>query len=364
MRRGVRLRGVIIRQNADGSKRIYHRKTMTRLPNLPENHSDFLAAWCAAEGSTPKRRALDKSGTLGALVVSYMRSRRYRDLAKGTQDNHRRICSRFMETAGGKARSLPVTGYRRQHIRMDLELFSPHVATNRLKVWRSLMKHAIEIGWITEDSSLGISRPRAPKGGHHTWTLAEVARFRATHPVGSEYRLAFELIFWTACRVSDAVSLGKQSVTQSGWIRFTAKKNNFVVELPLEDGLASWAADMEGDRQDLLDCIQEMPARMAFIARHDGVPRSAKSFSAWFKVACKQAGLADHCTAHGLRKARAARLAEIGATEHQIQAWIGDTSLSEVTRYTRMANRRRVLDGGEQRTKTGTAANPRSTNGG
>lgn len=80
---------------------------MTRLPSLPENHPDFLAAWCEAEGSAPKKRPPDKAGTLGALVVSYMASRRYRDLATGTQDSHRRVCGRIMEAAEGKARRLP-----------------------------------------------------------------------------------------------------------------------------------------------------------------------------------------------------------------------------------------------------------------
>ncbi|MEM8792828.1 MAG: tyrosine-type recombinase/integrase, partial [Pseudomonadota bacterium] len=94
----------------------------------------------------------------------------------------------------------------------------------------------------------------------------------------------------------------------------------------------------------------------------DGAPRSAEAFSAWFKPACVKAGLDQRCTAHRLRKALAARLAEIGATEHQLQTWIGDMSLSEVARYTRMANCRRALDGGEQRTKPGTPADRRSIN--
>ncbi|MEM8793794.1 MAG: hypothetical protein AAGE80_19435, partial [Pseudomonadota bacterium] len=231
MRRGVRLKGVIYRQNANGSMRIYHRKTMTRLPDLPENHPDFVAASAKAEGSKPKRSALDRQGTLGALVTSYMSSRRYRDVAKGTQDNHRRISSRIMDTAE-QVRSLPVKGLRQRHIRADLEPFTPHVATNRLKVWRALMKHALEIGLIDEDLTLGIARPKAPAGGHHTWTLDEIGRFRDAHPIGSEHRIALELIFWTASRVSDAVTLGRHNITQEGWIRFTARKNNFQIEVP------------------------------------------------------------------------------------------------------------------------------------
>jgi integrase len=49
-----------------------------------------------------------------------------------------------------------------------------------------------------------------------------------------------------------------------------------------------------------------------------------------------------HCTAHGLRKAAAARLAELGAGESEIMAVTGHTTSKEVTRYTRGA-RQKVL---------------------
>ena len=59
------------------------------------------------------------------------------------------------------------------------------------------------------------------------------------------------------------------------------------------------------------------------------------------------------CTAHGLRKARAARLAEIGASAHQVGAWTGHESLSEVSHYTRAADKKSILGGMEQKRKTG-----------
>ena len=47
-------------------------------------------------------------------------------------------------------------------------------------------------------------------------------------------------------------------------------------------------------------------------------------------------------SAHGLRKATARRLAEIGCSANQIAAITGHASISEVQRYTKAADRKRM----------------------
>lgn len=54
---------------------------------------------------------------------------------------------------------------------------------------------------------------------------------------------------------------------------------------------------------------------------------------------CDQAGL-PHCSTHGLRKAAAARLAELGRSEHEIMAITGHRTSYEVIRYTRAASQK------------------------
>jgi len=49
-----------------------------------------------------------------------------------------------------------------------------------------------------------------------------------------------------------------------------------------------------------------------------------------------------HCSAHGLRKAAARRLAEAGCTAHEIAAITGHASLREIVRYTKAADQRRL----------------------
>jgi hypothetical protein len=75
-------------------------------------------------------------------------------------------------------------------------------------------------------------------------------------------------------------------------------------------------------------------------------------FGNWFREQCDAARISK--AAHGLRKAGTTRLAEHGCTDHEIMAWGGWTSLKEVQRYTRAANRMRLALQASERLKAGT----------
>jgi integrase len=62
------------------------------------------------------------------------------------------------------------------------------------------------------------------------------------------------------------------------------------------------------------------------------------------------------CSAHGLRKAAARRLAEAGATTHEISAITGHASLKEVARYTEAADRRKLAASAMAKVKGGTSS--------
>jgi integrase len=78
-----------------------------------------------------------------------------------------------------------------------------------------------------------------------------------------------------------------------------------------------------------------------FLMTSLGKPYSAAGFGNWFRELCDDAGCPD-VSAHGLRKAAARRLAEAGCTAHEIASITGHASLSEVERYTRAADRKRM----------------------
>ena len=78
-----------------------------------------------------------------------------------------------------------------------------------------------------------------------------------------------------------------------------------------------------------------------FLVTHRGKPYTAPGFGNWFRELCNAAGCLD-ISAHGGRKATARRLAEIGCSANQIAAITGHASLSEVQRYTKAADRKRM----------------------
>ena len=69
-------------------------------------------------------------------------------------------------------------------------------------------------------------------------------------------------------------------------------------------------------------------AQPAFWTTEQGRQFTSAGFGNWFRECCDEAGL-PHCSAHGLRKAAATRMAEHGATTHQLMSWFGWTSVSE-----------------------------------
>ncbi len=74
-----------------------------------------------------------------------------------------------------------------------------------------------------------------------------------------------------------------------------------------------------------------------------GKPYTANDFGNAFREWCDEAGL-PHCASHGLRKAAARRLAEAGASAHEIASITGHESLREVERYTKAANRKKLAE--------------------
>lgn len=82
---------------------------------------------------------------------------------------------------------------------------------------------------------------------------------------------------------------------------------------------------------------------MTFLVTDFGRPFSSNGFGNRFRKWCDEAGL-KQCSAHGLRKAAASRLAELGCTELEIMAVTGHSTSKEVERYTKAARRRLLAE--------------------
>lgn len=337
MRRCIRgLKGIKVVTKPGGKQYKYRRvgSQLVALPNLPENHPEFLAAYVAAEAVKPKIRY--QAGSISALCLEYLGSHEFRRLAVNTRAVRRRVVDKISTVRG----TALVKDLKPEHLRKDIRTLPPGAAKGRLVAWRSILKFAVEEGWIPADPSAGVKAQKGEVKPHRQWTQHELDQYREYWKPGTAERTAFEVLYWTGARCVDAVALGWQKVDQDGWLGYIQAKTGGPATCPVRV-LPAWAVQMANDHRFFL---AELPRdRMIWIVTKAGKARNVAAFSNFLSVAASAAGLPKGCTAHGLRKARAAALAEAGATVSRIGAWTGHISLSEIAHYTRQADQKGIL---------------------
>lgn len=208
-----------IRRQKRGDKIVrYHRAIGIRLPDLPETHPHFIDAWARAEAMTmtpmehAQRKVPVKPGQIAADVRDMLNSAWFRGKSptyKGTVRRHAEdISSKY-----GPAKTKAVTA---QNIEADLGKLDPNPANDRLKVWRALMARAK----VAPNPALEVKRREVKVIGFAAWDSDEIAMFRARWPIGTAARGAFEMLYWSATRTNDAVTLGPGNVGPDGILTF------------------------------------------------------------------------------------------------------------------------------------------------
>jgi integrase/recombinase XerD len=343
MRQGVRavkLKGLW--QHPSGA--LYYRTRaggglrMVRLPDLPIEHPDFVAAWAAAarEGPAPLSYA---SGTIGSTWRAALAS----DKAATFSPSYRSIIARearLICARAGDVKAAPVT---ERHIRADLRQSANPRA--RLKAWRFWARFCLDAGWLPADPAQGIKLDIAQGEGHPAWSPDEIAAYRAAYALGTVPRMLMELAFWTGARISDVVRIGPQHVGKDGVLGYRQTKTKDMAYVPWTCALPSWARGMQPDRDLCHRALAHAGPGMTWAQTVEGRARSHKAAGHVIAAACRAIDIEK--SAHGLRKARAVALAEAGATPAQIGAWTGHSSLSEIVRYTRQMDRRGMVTGTE-----------------
>lgn len=277
-------------------------------------------------------------GTFDDLISRYYRSPDFLDVSERTRVVYRGTIERWRERTrnGYRYGSMPVRELRARHVEQMMAELMPHrTAANMLrKRLLALYKYAMRIG-MTRENPVAAVRPLKVKGaGFHTWTDGEIWAYETRHPVGTLARLAFDLFLWTGQRAGDVRVMGPGHVRGKRMV-VTQQKTGAVVSVPILPPLA--------------ESILATPTRgMVFLLSEHGKPYSPKGFGNKIREWCDQANL-EHCSAHGLRKAAARRLAEAGCTNQQIKAWTGHTTDSEVARYTAAASKEQLADDAAER---------------
>jgi site-specific recombinase XerD len=342
-----------------GTIRYYFRRSGKRvpLPRLPGS-DEFMAAYQAAlTGVTIQIKQIGEErtipGTLQALIAAYLdhspgSTSPFKALAPETKRTRRNILENPREMHGDK-RIYRVDQYGRRvplltrvHVQRIINQKSntPFAQRNLLNTLRAMFKWAVAEDRVPDDPTLGVNRQKIESAGYTTWSEDHIEQYRRMHALGTMPRLAIELILATAARRGDAVKLGRQHVCD-GIIAFEQSKvrgrGGTPLTIPLHPDFCAALEAMSPS-----NVVQLAPAT-TFLTTSFGQPfKTAASFGNWFRQCCDQAGLPKGISAHGLRKATARRLAELGCTTHQIAAITGHATLSEVQRYTNAADRTRL----------------------
>src|SRR5262245_342989 len=311
----------------------FRRMTLRGLPYSPEFMRDYEAA--TAEQPQPVGVDRARPGTMQAVALSYFGLPEFRTLRQSTQRAYRWTIERLCREHGDKRAAL----LRREHIVRLMAAHADRPATaNALRMaLRVMMRHAVELGLRDDDPTRDVRAIRVKSDGHHSWTDNEIEQFEQHHPVGSRARLALALLLYTGQRRGDVIRMGAQHV-RGGTLYVKQEKTGAELAIPMHPGLAA--------------VIAATPSgHLTFLTTTIGGPFAATTFTHWFRRECDKAGL-PHCSAHGLRKAAARRLAEAGCTVHEIGAITSHASLAELVRYTKAADQRRLAEAAMAKTRT------------
>lgn len=145
--------------------------------------------------------------------------------------------------------------------------------------------------------------------------------------IGTVERLIFDLALYTGAARADLAVLSRKNIVDSV-LQYRRQKSKGAAQVPMTTELRT--------------VIARTPhIAPAFILSRKGKPYKAESLGNLFRDAATKAGMVARL--HGLRKAFCVYWAEKGASTHQIAAMAGHMTLGEVERYTRAADRVRMV---------------------
>ncbi|MEO0410410.1 MAG: site-specific integrase [Pseudomonadota bacterium] len=283
--------------------------------------------------------------SLEAAIIRYYQSQQFKALREITKKTYRTN----IEWLRARFGPLPIAEMRPKHVKkiMSERADTPTQANKTLKMMKLIVSTAIDDEMITHDPTAGVKPFKIAGDGYHSWTEQEILQFETRFKTGTKERLAMALLLFTAQRRSDVVRMGWQHISLDG-IRVTQQKTGAELILPIHPALAEILA-------------QTSKTNLTILITEYGRPYTSNGFGNWFAKACKRAGI-PQCSSHGLRKAAARRLAEAGATAHEIMAVTGHQSVAEVTRYTKAAEQaamaRRAMTLVSDQKSNGKMANP------
>lgn len=272
-----------------------------------------------------KKRGKYAAETLGWVLGEYRRSPSYQNLKPATKKAYEQAFDK-LHAYGNE----PLSGLRRAHILRIRDSLSstPAIANSVLTVISVICNFALDREIIDVDPSQRIKRLKI--GEWRRWTDDELTSFYERTYEAMRRVLVFAL--FTGQRRSD-LCRAVWSDIEGGAIRVVQQKTGAKLWVPIHPTLERHISEWRSEKTVTVTILAN--------SRHQ--PWSPSILSTVFANETVRLGMGG-CTIHGLRKTAAAKLAEAGCSTRQIMAITGHSSLSEVERYTREADQRRLAN--------------------
>jgi integrase/recombinase XerD len=269
----IRLKYLSCDRDINGNLRFYVRvrgRRKIRIKATPLTQ-EFMTEYHSAlseieqDHETKKYRS-PAAGSFGHACLALYASANFKALDESTQKRYRGVLDEICKNHGNK----PIALIQRKHVLMlrDEKAATPGQAKTLLKALRALFRFTVDRRFLTDDPTLGIEGISYTPKEHHSWTDEEIARFEATHPIGSKPRLALAILLYTCCRREDVTRLGQQHI-KNGRLQYTQakneKRNPVRIDIPLHPELGAIIAATPSNH-------------LAFITTEYGKP-----FPRWFR---------------------------------------------------------------------------------
>lgn len=286
-----------------------------------------LAAWAAEHArwqDMPPETETPASGTFAwALDLYTSGNDKWAKYSANTQNNRAAIFERYRASQGKR----PVSTITSAVIEQALYAKGGWAAVNEYKALKPVFEHLRRLGFITKNPLAGIELDRPKIEGFPVANADDIAAFQKRWAVGTRERLIFDLALFTGAARVDLAKLGRANI-KGDLLVYTRQKSDVTARVPVTTEL-----------QAVIDLTPDISP--AFILTAQGKPYTPESLGNMFRDAATDAGMTARL--HGLRKAFCIYWAEQGVSTHQIAAMAGHMSLSEVERYTRAADRERMV---------------------
>ena len=169
---------------------------------------------CILSQRDKPRRVISRN--FGALIDSYRKSPRYRNLKPRTGLDYDKHLDFFREIMG---ETNPAKMQRKDVIRLrDANAEKAYFANYSLRVLRILMEHCVDLGWRETNPARGVPEIRTVKREREPWPRELLDAYRASCDLATRERLVMELCVGTGQRIGDVLEMRWSDIQEGGFV--------------------------------------------------------------------------------------------------------------------------------------------------